>query len=933
MHQRRQQQSKSQIELLSSQALALDRARRIDYQDEQASGAGFRVAALLHHWMDTPSSNHYDTADQQEEEESVSQDAPGNSQRARFVTHFDLQRLQQWQRQKLQQQQQQQQQEDQLLQPAEPDEDPQEILRQQLLDANHQTKKNMDQTEQGWGPAEPESPHDTTLDEEAEQEQRRQEELRQQLLQAATGQHDNSQQQQQPQHPLEDGTTSNHQNQEHSPRDDFQGADSGVQDHPQQQQDDQDKERQEALRQELVHQLQQHKDTRTKQQSKPLHVMEEEGSKTQDTEEEERQKRLREQLINQQQINNNNLHETVKQHPEQDPHQDEQDERERQNALRDKLVKHMQNTDTDESELSKIQHRNGDELERKDVTEEQQQEENEDKRQDVLREKLLDQMNHAANQQDIQDDTNHVDSSQTRQLQDNKPGENHASKTGETGFRIRPMTELVPHHDKHETSVQQEEDMVPSPSDEASWQQPNRRLRNLADYSKQENLETQSGAASYPSQCGSNTTRVEITLVLQSTLDRAWILEETCRRWSDPIVAVLVLTHTQAQQEEVQHLQDWRLTCPQIHIVTHVLPPPPRNVSSNENHYAANDAEYYPVNHLRNLGLDAVQTSHVLLVDVDFVPSHNLPDQIRHTLELRRLVHGQQTGSEQGGGGTQEALIVPAFEKICNPSSSTEEQQQEEACYHRLRHDSSFLPRSFEELRDCVMKQKNKKNKSKNGPDGTCGVFQGRDNWEGHSSTHSSQWLSKAWYNKKQPISLSNGTTVHDIMPLECFDSLRYEPYVVVPWCPTRHPDEAPHSATNNPDEKSHPLSPYYDERFHGYGKNKIEYIQHLRFLHYKFWIVPQGFVIHNPHAESKAKHEWKDDIDTHKKHGGGGGGHSLHQDMDQLYPQFLTELVHLYVQPNESFSWLQDYPGVVGLCPETKAYLKKALAARAGDR
>ena len=930
MHQRRQQQqSKSQVELLSSQALALDRARRIDYQDEQASGAGFRVAALLHHWMDTPSSNHdSDTADQQqEEEESVSQDAPGNSQRARFVTHFDLQRLQQWQRQKLQQQQQQQQ-EDQLPQPAEPDEDPQEILRQQLLDANHQTKKKMDQTEQGLGPAENESSQDDkTLDEEAEHEQRRQEELRQQLLQAATGQHDNSQQQpqQQPQHPLEDGTTSNHhESQEHSPRADFQAADSGVQDQPQPQ-DDQDQERQDALRQELVHQMQQHQDTI--QQPKPLHMREEEGSKTQDTEEEEaeRQERLRDQLIHQQQINHNNLQETVKQ-PAQDPHPDEQDERERQNALRDKLVKHMQNQDT-----HNIQHRNGDELERKDVTEEQQQEENEDKRQDVLREKLLDQMNHEAKQQDIQDDTDHVDSSQTRQLQDSKTDGNHASKTGETVFRIRPMTELVPHHDKHETSVQQEEDMVPSPSDEASWQQPNRRLRTLADYSKPDkNQETTSGAWSYPSQCGSNTTRVEITLVLQSTLDRAWILEETCRRWSDPIVAALVLTHTQAQQEEVQHLQDWRLTCPQIHIVTHVLPPPPRNVSSNENHYAENDAEYYPVNHLRNLGLDAVQTSHVLLVDVDFVPSHNLPDQIRHTLELRRLVRGQQFKEQQQAPQQhQEALIVPAFEKICHGSFSKEEQlQQEEACYHRLRHDSSFLPRSFEELRDCVMNKKNK-NKGKNEPDGTCGVFQGRDNWEGHSSTHSSQWLSKAWYNKKQPISLSNGTTVHDIMPLECLDSLRYEPYVVVPWCPTRHPDEA---ATNPRDDTSHPLSPYYDERFHGYGKNKIEYIQHLRFLRYKFWIVPQGFVIHNPHAESKAKHEWKDDIDTHKKHVG-GGGHSLHQDMDQLYPQFLTELVHLYVQPNESFSWLQDYPGVVGLCPQTKAYLKKALAARAGDR
>ena len=42
---------------------------------------------------------------------------------------------------------------------------------------------------------------------------------------------------------------------------------------------------------------------------------------------------------------------------------------------------------------------------------------------------------------------------------------------------------------------------------------------------------------------------------------------------------------------------------------------------------------------------------------------------------------------------------------------------------------------------------------------------------------------------------------------LECFGSSRYEPYLVLPLTGT----------------------PRYDERFSGYGKNKIQFVQHVR--------------------------------------------------------------------------------------------------------
>ena len=97
--------------------------------------------------------------------------------------------------------------------------------------------------------------------------------------------------------------------------------------------------------------------------------------------------------------------------------------------------------------------------------------------------------------------------------------------------------------------------------------------------------------------------------MVQSRLDRAWILKETCRRWSDPIVAVLVLTtimtmsttmEQQQQQETNQDLEKWFSgNCPHLRILWHLVD-------------IDNTAQYYPVNQLRNLGLDAVQTTHVL---------------------------------------------------------------------------------------------------------------------------------------------------------------------------------------------------------------------------------------------------------------------------------------------------------------------------------
>jgi hypothetical protein len=311
---------------------------------------------------------------------------------------------------------------------------------------------------------------------------------------------------------------------------------------------------------------------------------------------------------------------------------------------------------------------------------------------------------------------------------------------------------------------------------------------------------------------------LQTTLVTQTSMDRLWILNETCTRWKDPIVAVVFVPHDQQQKvlKEKFHIS----SCPHIHLILYISSPKESSALKE-----------YPVNRLRNVGLDAVSTSHVLVVDVDFLPSQDLHLTIKHALK-----NNFDTNKFQN-----QALIIPAFERVPPKPCGTEQE-----CASYLQSNKSFLPHSFSELHKCV--------KNKN-----CIVFQSDVNWDGHYSTRSDQWLQEKFYMDPQRQRLKM---------VDCFHSARYEPYVVLKWCPT------------SPEMKSIPQAPYYDERFHGYGKNKIELISHLRKMGYQFSILPEGFIVHNPHTESHIKDDWKN-----RK------GSDLHASMDKLYIDFLHDL------------------------------------------
>jgi len=299
-----------------------------------------------------------------------------------------------------------------------------------------------------------------------------------------------------------------------------------------------------------------------------------------------------------------------------------------------------------------------------------------------------------------------------------------------------------------------------------------------------------------------NSTTVSVSLVIHSTVDRLWLMEETCRRWTAPIVLVVYYRHKARNPQPWMRALNWKKVCPQVDIVPLAAVP-------------GEEEWQYPVNKLRNIGLDKVKTTHFLMVDVDFHPSGNLEAAIQSNFLSTSQVYPWNH---------KVAMVVPAFERLAT-------------CKHfkDCQGKKHFIPYSYKEIVECVKIE-------------DCGVFHAVDFLEGHLTTASESWLKGEFYEGNIP------------RKIQCFTSFKYEPYVVL--------------------QKCHGVTPYYDERFYGYGKNKIEYISHLRFLNYSFHVLPEGYLVHYPHPKSKANKAFR----RERKY-------RFREKMDNLYEQFLAAL------------------------------------------
>ena len=371
---------------------------------------------------------------------------------------------------------------------------------------------------------------------------------------------------------------------------------------------------------------------------------------------------------------------------------------------------------------------------------------------------------------------------------------------------------------------------------------------------------------------------ISVSLLTQSSISRLRTLDITCLRWKSPIIVVIVvLDPIDAPNGKIlqDHFAKWKVTCQQLQVIIYHLD------SETES-----TPESYPINSVRNVALEAVSSSHLLMVDVDFIPSQGLDRMIISTImEQQDQVATERNTSniakldDFGNEIDDEAIVIPAFDRRVKPQCETIEH-----CAQLLQNNSKFIPSNFGELHHCYYKAKK------------CIVFDHDINDIGHSSTRTEMWLQKKWYvsndesiqknfSDRSNILANDSTTgrarenVHGklIRTLPCFDSLAYEPYVVLRWCPLPSSSSAtiPIAA---------PAAPYYDERFLGYGHNKIQFMTHIRWMGYRFSVLPNGgFLVHSPHVMSSQKSIWLN------------GDNELRRNNTNLFDTFINELDAIY--------------------------------------
>mmetsp|Transcript_8786 Transcript_8786/g.25557 ORF Transcript_8786/g.25557 Transcript_8786/m.25557 type:complete len:491 (+) Transcript_8786:68-1540(+) len=275
---------------------------------------------------------------------------------------------------------------------------------------------------------------------------------------------------------------------------------------------------------------------------------------------------------------------------------------------------------------------------------------------------------------------------------------------------------------------------------------------------------------------------IAISLVSQTSEERVWMVEHICKRWPGALaIAVYVRGNPNKVMQTHRKVEKYGAcsTDNEVRIALEVL--------------HGKKEEAYPINKLRNLAIARVSTTHFLLVDIDLWPSEELYAVLTRSMATDMAVEVKDDQDELSLKSSKVAIVAPAFELSASAFTHLHEAELAEK-----------VPKTFAELKECHAK-------------GNCFVFKKSTNT--HRSTDYNRWWSH------------NDVTAYQI---DCFDSIRYEPYVVVP-----------------------ADAPRFDERFVGYGKNKIQFIQHLRMSGFRFVTMSRGFVIHVPHDHSKAYKTW----------------------------------------------------------------------------
>ena len=126
----------------------------------------------------------------------------------------------------------------------------------------------------------------------------------------------------------------------------------------------------------------------------------------------------------------------------------------------------------------------------------------------------------------------------------------------------------------------------------------------------------------------------DVTLVAQLSMDRLQMLESLCKHWEGPISLALYMSDAEAQQF-LRFALSSEILMSRKNVGYHVV---------------YKDGQFYPVNYLRNVALQQVQSPYVFLSDIDFLPVAGLYDYLRKAAGM------------MDAAASKKALVVPAFE-------------------------------------------------------------------------------------------------------------------------------------------------------------------------------------------------------------------------------------------------------------------------------
>lgn len=139
----------------------------------------------------------------------------------------------------------------------------------------------------------------------------------------------------------------------------------------------------------------------------------------------------------------------------------------------------------------------------------------------------------------------------------------------------------------------------------------------------------------------------DVTLVAQLSMDRLQMIEEIAKHWSGPISLALYMSDSEANSF-LGYILDSELLKTRKNIGYHIV---------------YKEGNFYPINRLRNIALENVNTPFVFLTDIDFLSAYLLYENLKYSLSLEPQMD-------------RKALIVPAFEtqryKIDFPKTKTE---------------------------------------------------------------------------------------------------------------------------------------------------------------------------------------------------------------------------------------------------------------------